>query len=422
MSVIVCLGAGVEGLPILARAKALGCRLVVVDGNPQAPGFALADVAVVASCYDAAATVDAINLGYHPDGVLCCAVDAPNVAAWVAQEFDLPGLTPTQAALSCDKFLQKRALHAAGVPVPQFSEIALTSVKNVVVIDNSAKSDWPLDISGLVLKPIDNRGARGVRLFKTPGTIFDSDVRGARDASPSGRTMVERYLTGPQFSTESLVQDGRILWTGIALRNYDRLEEYAPHIIEDGYDAPNGEDDFRDQIEILLERACRALDWYQTGGGVVKGDLVLHDGDLYIIELAARLSGGFLSTHGWPLAYGMPFVDYAIQAALGKPLYVTHGGMRQQYVSQLYVFPKPEWIGRKVKDTEGAGTFSIETAFYPVGCEFSTIAIHEGDTIRPVTDHAARLGQATTVGSTPEQARARASAAVAAMRDGIAAE
>jgi hypothetical protein len=36
--------------------------------------------------------------------------------------------------------------------------------------------------------------------------------------------------------------------------------------------------------------------------GPVKGDWIIHDGRLVILELAARLSGGFLSTHGHPLA------------------------------------------------------------------------------------------------------------------------
>ena len=47
------------------------------------------------------------------------------------------------------------------------------------------------------------------------------------------------------------------------------------------------------------------------------------------------------------------------------------------------------------------------------------MAVAPGHVIRPVTDHAARLGQAIAVGATPEQARARASAAVKAMREGI---
>lgn len=121
MSTLICLGGGIEGLPILERAKALGHRLVVVDGNPNAPGMALADWRVVASCYDPRATVEGVRkLEEHVDGVLCCAIDAPLVAATVAEEYHLPGQHQVQALLSVDKVFQKAALRSAGLPVPDF--------------------------------------------------------------------------------------------------------------------------------------------------------------------------------------------------------------------------------------------------------------------------------------------------------------
>ena len=462
MSTIVCLGGGIEGLPILERVKALGHRLVVVDGNPDAPGRKLSQYFIEASCYDAKQTINQLarlagpsvarDRAWPYDGILCCAIDAPNVAAAVAARFGLPGLTVAQAALSCDKVDQFMQLAKADLPVPP--DAALTFYGAV----DTPHGLLPLDLNpynleklgDVVIKPADSRGGRGVQLLHlTPDetdehkAVWDACAY-ARQFSVSGKLIAEKFLSGPQFSTESLVQDGHVLWTGIALRNYDRLEEYAPHIIEDGFDAPYGEDDFRDQIEILLERACRALGWFQQGGGVVKGDLVLHDNDLYIIELAARLSGGFLSTHGWPLAYGMPFVEYAIRLSLAKSVHVTDDWNASSFVAQRYVFPKPEWIGRKVvydpkilthdfpyttmpriwigrvsPTKEYPGQVNVKP--YP-DIEFASWNFHAGHVIRPVTDHAARLGQAIAVGNTPEQARARASAAVEAMREGLVVE
>ena len=53
--------------------------------------------------------------------------------------------------------------------------------------------------------------------------------------------------------------------------------------------------------------------------GVVKGDIVIHDGRPHVIELAARLSGGYLCTHEIPLSTGVDFVGCAIRIALGEP-------------------------------------------------------------------------------------------------------
>ena len=52
--------------------------------------------------------------------------------------------------------------------------------------------------------------------------------------------------------------------------------------------------------------------------GTVKGDIVVHKGEPYVIELAARLSGGFFCTREIPLNTGVDFIGCAIRVALGE--------------------------------------------------------------------------------------------------------
>ena len=55
-----------------------------------------------------------------------------------------------------------------------------------------------------MIKPVDSRGARGVlRLVK--GINLEWAFQHARSYSDSSRVMVEEYLEGPQFSTESIL-------------------------------------------------------------------------------------------------------------------------------------------------------------------------------------------------------------------------
>lgn len=394
---VVALGGGIESLPILERIRALGHRLIVVDASPSAPGLRLADVPILASCYDAAAALAALDAAeVQSDAVLCAATDTPHVAAAIAEGYDLPGLTRAEARLSVDKLAQKRALRLAGLPVPEFCELF---------------TDFPVPPAHMtVFKPANSRGARGVRRIRDVSEI-DAAFAAARAASPTGRVMVEQWLDGRQLSTESIVQGGRVLFTAVALRNYARLAEFAPYVIEDGVDnwivtdGTLNRDALLAEIDTLLGRACAALGWDNL---TVKGDLVLHAGKLYIIELAARLSGGFLCTHTIPLAYGVPFVDYAIRLALGETVEAPKAEHRQ-FVCQRYVFPDISGIGRRV-----AGVYHVPTA-----AEFATLAVKPGDVIQPVTSHANRLGQAICVGASPDEARARAEQAVAALKRGI---
>ena len=241
------------------------------------------------------------------DGALCAAIDAPLVGAEIADAFGIShGLSIAEAELAQDKFLQKKRLHALGISVPAFLQAfngrAITEAQRL----------WR---DTVVVKPADSRGGRGV-IRCTEAVDPDFAYQIAHDNSPTGRVLVERWLDGPQLSTESIVQNGEVLFTAVGLRNYARLEEFAPFVIEDGFDEPFADTMLQPEIDNLIEAACRALGWYQLGAGTVKGDLVIHDGVVHIIELAARLSGGFFATHGHPLAYGVDFVGQAVKAAL----------------------------------------------------------------------------------------------------------
>lgn len=455
MSTVICLGGGIEGLPILQRAKAMGHQLVVVDGNPAAPGFALADRAVLASCYDVVATVEALKAFWppalpRPDGVLCCAIDAPDVAAGVAARFGLPGLRGDVAALSADKVAQKTVLRAAGLPVPDF-----------VASGDVARYLGP----AVVVKPVDSRGARGVQVVSgfEPGGMLPAAMgpalADAKAASPTGRAMYEQYIPGTQLSTESIVQDGRVLFTLIGVRNYVRFAagEFGPHPVEDGFDAPTPawwvtfgdphvSQPLAQAVDVLLAKACRVLGWDNL---TVKGDWIIDNyGKLHILELAARLSGGFFGSHGAPLAHGVDLVGAAVRLALGERVESTADGFiypaSKQYVCQRYVFPDAGDVGRRVvsvpflvhyhiaggKDSPAveqwgltaeppkldARGFHLPRTTWLAGAQHATYAIHAGDTIRAVTDHGARWGQVICTGATADEARARAEAAVVAMK------
>jgi biotin carboxylase len=76
--------------------------------------------------------------------------------------------------------------------------------------------------------------------------------------------------------------------------------------------------------------------------GTVKGDIVVHEGEPHVIELAARLSGGFFCTREIPLNTGVDFIGAAIKVALGEP--VTEEELTPKYqhaVIQRYAFPQP---------------------------------------------------------------------------------
>jgi biotin carboxylase len=218
--------------------------------------------------------------------------------------------------------------------------------------------------------------------------------------------MVEEFLPGPQISTESIVLDGVAHTPGLADRNYEMLEAFAPHIIENGGDLPTQlSEDVQQSIRELIHHAAASMG---VRSGVVKGDVVLYQGKPFLIELAARPSGGYLCTHEIPLSTGVDFVGAAIRLALGEKVEPSELVPRyQRHISQRYLFPKP---GRVVR-VHGAK----EVAGWP-GVVFCQVRVKMGDVVGPVNSHPARAGLVMAMGNSRADAIGRAEAAIQAIQ------
>jgi biotin carboxylase len=375
----------------------MGLHVVVSDADPKAMGFSQAHDCLIASTYDVDATVKAA-LGYHRqvrpiDGVLCLAVDVPQTVAAVAQELSLPGVSPAAAALATDKLAMKQRFLEDGVPIPWFSEVrSLAGLREL-----AQQKGLPL-----VLKPVDSRGARGV-LKLTPAVDLEWAFNLSLSFSSSARLILEEYLEGPQISTESLVLDGAAYTPGFSDRNYEFLEAFAPHIIENGGELPSFLDSsIQNSVKEVVERAANSLG---INNSVAKGDIVIHRGSPYVIEMAARLSGGYFCTHEIPLNTGVDFVGCAIRCALGEPVSPQELAPKfNRGVAQRYLFPPPG----KVVSIKG-----VEAAQKMPGIEMCEIRVREGSTVAKADSHPARAGLVIAIADSRAEAVQRAVAAAA---------
>lgn len=398
---VLFVGGSREALPAIRRARELGLRVVVSDYSPDAPGFALADERILASTYDIDETVEGARRAHERsgrlDGVLCAACDVPLTVASVAEALGLPGISVATARLAVDKLAMKDRLAAAGVPVPWYAPVGSFEALARHVSETDAV---------LVLKPVDSRGARGVQRL-LPTVDLAVAHREALRHSPTGRVMVERYVEGPQVSTESLMLDDALHTPGFSDRNYEYLDRFAPFIIENGGDLPSYlPAATQAAVRDLVDAAARALG---VGRGVVKGDIVVPMGPSgaleppRVIEIAARLSGGFFCTHEIPLNTGVDFVGCAIRHTVGAPVAPAELVPRyQRPVCQRYVFPRP---GRVVA-VRGHEVLCRE------GIAFGEIRVAPGDDVAVQDHHPARPGVVIATGATRDEARERAEAAV----------
>jgi biotin carboxylase len=367
---ILIISGGIEAADAAKRAKDMGYTVVVSDIDPNAPGFAFADSCLIANVYgpsDTAAAAERYNRKIRKiDGVLCVAADAPVTAATVAQRLRLPGLPVHVAELACDKLQMKRCFQSAGVAIPWFAEVRTPHELQQIAITQGRD---------LVIKPVDSRGSRGVQRVAQLEDLSKAFML-ARSHSPTERVMVEKYLSGPQVSTESIIIGGRCFTPGFSDRNYEYLERYAPFFIENGGDLPSHlPEETQAKVRDLVSRAASAMG---ITDGTVKGDIVVHNGEPYVIELAARLSGGFFCTREIPLNTGVDFIGAAIKQALGEP--VDEAELMPKHVRpvvQRYAFPTPGTV-TKVTGAEEAGKIP--------GIADVIVTARPGDVIPPAGD------------------------------------
>ena len=400
MKTILIVSGGIEAADAARRAKELGYYVVVSDRDPEAPGFAFADSCLIADVYsptETAAAAERYNRKIRRiDGVICVAADAPVTAATVAHRLGIRGLPLHAAQTACDKLAMKRCFSDAGVPVPWFAPVETPQALQRIAIERG---------NNLVIKPVDSRGSRGVQRIAQVADLTKAFML-AREHSPTERVMVEEYLEGPQVSTESIIVNGKCFTPGFSDRNYEYLERYAPFFIENGGDLPSQlSDETQFKVRAVVARAARALG---VTDGTVKGDIVVHKGEPYVIELAARLSGGFFCTRESPLNTVVDFMGAALKLALGDEVLVDELEPKHQTpVIQRYAFPNPGKIVR-VAGAEDARRLR--------GIADVVVTAKPGDIIPPAGDKRPSAAMVLATGTSREAALQAANDALACLK------
>jgi len=166
----------------------------------------------------------------------------------------------------------------------------------------------------VVIKPLSEAGSRGVFLLTNEKNVdlnFQKSLRYSDDST----ILVEKFINGPQISTESIIINNDIYTPGYADRNYENLEKFLPQIMENGGWVPSQHENIKEKVEQEISKAASAIG---LKTGVIKGDIVIGKNGPVVIEIAARLSGGDFSESLVPVSSGINYVKSVLELSLGK--------------------------------------------------------------------------------------------------------
>ncbi len=305
---ILIIGAGLLQVPAIETANDLGLTTIVTDYNKNAAGMKIANHPIVISIRDTDGTVRMMkefNKKVKIDGVITVGTDASMTVAAVANALNLPGIEFENAEAASNKLKMRERLAKHNVPIPKFYKCwSLIDLKEIVKL-----LPYPL-----VIKPVDNMGARGVMKIENE-SMLETAYYNAKKSSPSGELIVEEYMEGPELSIDAIVYNDTISINGIA----DRIINREPYFIEIGHVMPTILP--KKQIDNAVEVFIKGIKALGINLGAAKGDIKITKDGAKIVEIAARLSGGFMSAYTYPYSSGINLIRNGIDIVLGLTPY-----------------------------------------------------------------------------------------------------
>jgi len=377
---ILILGGGTMQLPAARIARRKGWKVFVAARSIDAAVRGLADEALEVDLQDREAMLAAastLQASRGLDGVFTAGTDFSTTVAWVAERLRLPGIPYAVALNATDKSRMRARFRAKGVPCPRFYTVAGESEEKL-----PEGFAFPL-----VVKPVDNMGARGVRRVDRQED-YGPAVALALAQSRSRRVIVEEYLEGPELSLDAVVFRGQATVCGVA----DRHIFFPPYFVEMGHTMPSELDpELRRQAEEVFLDGIRALG---IRNGAAKGDIKLTPEGPAVGEIAARLSGGYMSGWTFPLSCGVEVTEAALNIAVGRP----PGDLAPRYaaVSAERAFIS---IPGRIRSLEG-----LTEVRQVEGLEELFLRVRVGERVRLPANNLEKCGNVITRASTRERA------------------
>lgn len=304
-------GAGSWQSSAIKRVADLGYQTLAVDGDPEATGFKLADSYIVADISSPADVAKAVRKYFDetyckPTAVVCTACEAGMLAA--ANLREVYGLQGMQLALA-KKLISKGEQRYAwrGLTSPQYvlmnrQTIKIASVLTELVSDN------------VIVKPVDSSGSRGITVARRDEINLE-DLERALSYSRNGEIIVEEFVTGKEYTIESIRLDG--ISYPVLVTSKQKVAGTESTVANTLVSCKLNESQAH-KFCSLVQQAHDALDY---NNGVCHTEVIMdNEGTLWLVETAGRGAGFGVSESFIQYAAGYDYFEASLCFDLGLPV------------------------------------------------------------------------------------------------------
>ncbi len=300
---LIILGAGPQQIKVYEAAIRLGVKTIGIDHNPNAEARKLCDYFLLSSVKDADECItklEALNISFS--GVITCGVEVSPQVSKIANHFGLIGIPQDVAIKTTHKGIRSHNLDLANIPIPKFHRL-----KEALLPD----LEFPF-----VVKPSDSSGSRGVKQVSNEQE-FLSAFKEAASISSDGEVIAESFEKGIEISIEGFIIKDEMTVTGVAERHFAPVEETYPEFLEYGGTMPPSFS--KENIENAKKVFTDATKALGITEGPSKGDLILTNEGIKVLEITSRTSPGF-AAESQPLASGIMVLEVLILWATGQKI------------------------------------------------------------------------------------------------------
>ena len=317
MQKILILGAGEMQLPIIQKAINDCIYTIVVDMDPNAPGLLIANKTALISTIDYD-NILTLAIKENIDGILTTSDFPVNIVARVAHELSLPAMSMNVAKICTDKYLQRSFLKHHKIKTPIFKLIEhISELKDV-------------NFFPLVIKPVDSSASMGVKLVKSFDELELQYLK-SKEYSKKGHVIVEEFLDGREFSVETITQKG--ITTIIAITEKMTNKSDNGYFVEDCHIIPARIS--QEEHLIISEIVLKCIKILEIDNSPTHTEVILNKSAAYIVEIACRLGGDFITSHLVPLATGVNMLQNLLNLSLGKEVNIESNQKRVAAVQFL---------------------------------------------------------------------------------------
>ena len=375
---VIIVSAGDMQIPAIKTAKDMGFFVIATDKNPNSSGFKYADLALTIDTKDIDAHVNFALENREKLNIVgaFAAADVAVTVAAITNALGLPGIPNEVAFTSNNKSEMKKRWLRDGVPTPYSIEVKSIDEAKVVL----KKIGFPA-----MIKAIDNAASRGNKKIESIDELPDA-LLDAKNNSTTHTALVEEYVEGIEYSVETIVYNNIHYHYGMVDRHFG----FSPYAIETGHTNPTEISmELQDAIFNVVDRAADSLG---ITFGPAKADMIVTKKGPMILEMPARLSGGWHSQYTTPAATGLDPIRDVLTLATGGSISIENTIPKFNHCSVCKaIFPKPGKITR---------ISGISEAENIPGVVKIILTVNEGDIIEDYHNCAQRVCYIITTGPT----------------------